>query len=97
LTGPSSACFKRIAENVLISSEPLRSRGDFAVIFGEWLSSNAEDRAPTASASTKHAVDCRVSHGTLNIKHQYFGPRLDRTSFAKSDTPIDEQGSLASL
>jgi hypothetical protein len=74
------------------------STGDFAVIFGEWVSSNAPgENGGDLTASTKHTVDCRVSYGTVNITQQFSEPHLHRTSFVKSTTPISDQGSLASL
>ena len=98
-TGPFSTCSKRTAEDLLVNGESLCPPGDFAVIFGEWLSSNApeEEEGWNLTASTKHTVDCRVSYGTVSIKQQHFGPQLNRMSFVKSSTPIGEQGFLASL
>ena len=98
-TGPFSTCSKRTAEDLLASGEPLYPPGDFAIVFGELISSNAPEdcRDRNLTAPTKYTVDCRVSYGNVNIKQKDSGPQLNRMSFVKSSAPVGEQGSLASL
>jgi hypothetical protein len=93
-TGAFSACSQRAIEH---NGEPRCPPGDFAVIFGQWLSSRNYEDGQNLTSFIKHTVDCRVSYGTIELEQDSLGPRLKRKSFVKSKAPIGEPGSPASL
>lgn len=77
-SGPSNAC-----SQVLRRECPA---GDFAVIYGIWISQDYEDSNPPTKV---HTVDCSVSYGKVTIVQDgQSTPSLDRTSFAKSEATL---------